>query len=1083
MSIYKKLHFYLFFALLPGPLFGQSLFQDVENLLAAIDVLEQDSSSQDSMSMAKAELLAILYAYDQPLLEDSVVMGSWDEIKDHYAGNTLIGQLVSDSLLQAPTTNQKYINTEARQLVQKIDSGPRQEIVKLLNAQEAVSPENYLSVTNTVERYKLPVFPTAKAMQAPAANANQNIADGALINQAAIIEGLFTFILDRAKDEILINFLDRLLGTETPKFSLLFPTVIEEFGETDYTYSNSFLERLRQAFYEDIQMLSVRLPELMLTDEYFKPLQADPVAYNLLSLYSMVSLSQFGMPVDEIVPATHRYLYGSYEEATKEINLELAAKAYQDAEYLQLITTSDSVVSRMKKLFVQLDRAAEVLDSTITALKPLAPNGPAPPFRNDFLDRPSYDLEVILGDDPDGNDYGLGLLPYLLQGELDSAYMLQFNTLQAYDKFFGTSFKPEHWRAAGIELCQKLNGSWYNDQPISSIFYNWQKDLTLYHEAVAGWSIMVDTTDAITKAQSEIAADRAKLLQTVNAEKAFWASKNLLNHDQKLAFDALANLLGSEAFQFIKDKSDIDVINNYRDASLDSLKVRKFLGPALSPAETQALANYENKMERTSDSLTITRQRNYLIEVENRLVTRDTQLYSANDSIFNASPVRLYQVAQEQTAAPYAYLWAAIGDLEDELVQMNSLLISLEKKYANTTRRARNNAKPVLQSTELVSNLMYGLRTDSDSTHKKWISSVQLASLMSDQRKQNAFLGLLQQRLSSVHDIGFLSSTGLAQIVDLTVKDLPLIQTTEVDSTQGKDSLVFFHKASFAINTLNRILETPLVVNPVNPAEYQPLTSVFPKLEKVPEISQDALDFVFYLNVNEHSKAIGTLIQLFVNLDSAVVDKMSQTNPGKTTKRTSFIQYLRKYGDFIAGLIDAKSTNEAETMLQQVAKQPSSTRAKRKNKLTVGVNAFVGANYGWETWEGEELLDIQGNNVDEDFNNFAPTMPVGVALSWLMGSKKPQSFSVFVSLIDVGGLLTFRPTTEVTGEFDFTIKNIFKPGVQFQWNIQNSPFYIGAGVQRGPQFREINGENISVEATRYSVGFGVDVPLLTLFQR
>ena len=31
--------------------------------------------------------------------------------------------------------------------------------------------------------------------------------------------------------------------------------------------------------------------------------------------------------------------------------------------------------------------------------------------------------------------------------------------------------------------------------------------------------------------------------------------------------------------------------------------------------------------------------------------------------------------------------------------------------------------------------------------------------------------------------------------------------------------------------------------------------------------------------------------------------------------------------------------------------------------------------------------------------------------------------------------------------------------------------------------REINEENTSVEATRYSFGFGVDVPLMTLFQR
>ena len=1087
MSIYKILHILFISVLISGPLSGQSLIKDVEDLLKSIDVLEQNNSSADSLAEAQAKVLAILYAYDQPLLEDSLVMSSWDELKDHYTGNYLIHQLISDTLFTPPANNQKTIITKARKLLRdSIDAGPRQQIIHLLNAQEAVSPANYLSVTNSIEKYKQPVFPPAKAMRAQAANANKNVSDGALLDQAAIIEGLFTFILDRAKDEILINFLDRLLGKETPKFKLLFPTVIEEFGDTDFTYSSSFLERLRQAFYEDIQLLSVRLPELMLTDDYFKPLQADPVAYNLLAIYSMVSLSQYGMEVDEIVPATHRYLYGSYEEATKDINLTLAKNAYQDSAYLKMTTLSGTTVNQMRDLFKELDNEASLIGKSIINLQAQYPDAPPPPDKNDFLARPAYDLRVILGENPDGNDYGLDLLPYLLEAKLDSKYVSNYNTIPYYDKFFGSPMKPEQWRAAGIDLCQKLNGSWYQNQPMSTIFYSWLNDLTLYREAVTGWAITVDTVDTLKKEQEKIESDREKLLETVKDEKTFWVTEVDLSHHQKLAFDALANLLDTAAFSTIDDRAKLIAIANFRDPKIDSLGEALLFDeiPSEDTLATQLeIARRQARLDRIPDSLAFVWKREYLIDVENRLVARDTLLYAQHDSVTKISPTRLYLATKQETTAPYAWLKVDIIDLDSNLMEMNKLLISLEKKYADNTRRARNNAKPVLQSTELVSNLMYGLRTDSDSTQNRWISSGQLASLMGNQRKQNAFLGLLQQRLSSVHDIGFLSSSGLAQLVDLTIKDLPLLQKTEVDSTQRKDSLAFFRKAAFAVNTLNRILETPLVFNPNQPAAYQPLTTVFPKLEMVPEISQDALDFVFYLNVNEHSKAIGTLIQLFVNLDSAVVNNLSHSGHNKNSKRKSFIQYLRKYGDFIAGLVDAKTSSEAETMLQQVAGPPSSARAKRKNKLTVGLNAFVGANYGWETWEGDELINNQGNNVDEDFNNLAPTMPIGVALSWLMGSEKPQSFSVFVSLLDVGGLLTFRPTTEVTGEFDFTIKNIFKPGVQLQWNIQNSPFYIGAGVQRGPQFREINGENTSVEATRFSFGCGVDVPLMTLFQR
>ncbi|MBK9014715.1 MAG: hypothetical protein IPM82_11905 [Saprospiraceae bacterium] len=160
-----------------------------------------------------------------------------------------------------------------------------------------------------MERYRTPVSPPMEAMRNASENSNSNIKGGILTSQAAIIEGIALFILDRAKDEVIINFLDRLVNDETPDFKKLFPNVVTEFAGTDFGFSNAFLGRLRQAFYEDIQTLSVRLPLLMLDDDYFAELQAEPIAYNLLVLYSMASLTQSGLSVEEAVPVTNRYLY------------------------------------------------------------------------------------------------------------------------------------------------------------------------------------------------------------------------------------------------------------------------------------------------------------------------------------------------------------------------------------------------------------------------------------------------------------------------------------------------------------------------------------------------------------------------------------------------------------------------------------------------------------------------------------------------------------------------------------------------------------------------------------------------------
>ncbi|MBK9014719.1 MAG: hypothetical protein IPM82_11925 [Saprospiraceae bacterium] len=118
----------------------------------------------------------------------------------------------------------------------------------------------------------------------------------------------------------------------------------------------------------------------------------------------------------------------------------------------------------------------------------------------------------------------------------------------------------------------------------------------------------------------------------------------------------------------------------------------------------------------------------------------------------------------------------------------------------------------------------------------------------------------------------------------------------------------------------------------------------------------------------------------------------------------------------------------------------------------------------------------------KNFYSLAPTMPVGISLSGLFG-KKETSLSVFASFLDVGAFLSYQPTSVDSAEVDFTFKNVFKPGVQLHWNIKKSPFYLGLGWQYGRQFINVQGQAASVGGNRYFIGFGVDVPIKTLYQK
>ena len=177
--------------------------------------------------------------------------------------------------------------------------------------------------------------------------------------------------------------------------------------------------------------------------------------------------------------------------------------------------------------------------------------------------------------------------------------------------------------------------------------------------------------------------------------------------------------------------------------------------------------------------------------------------------------------------------------------------------------------------------------------------------------------------------------------------------------------------------------------------------------------------------------------------------------------------------------------------MEGIADPPGSSRLKRKKKVTVALNAYLGVSVGQENWEQNST------NTEETFTNIMPTMPIGFSVSRRLGKRRivinestlqtkqmdGHSLSLFLSLIDLGSFFTYVPGDTQFGETDLTFKNVFRPGLQLHYNIKNSPFYVGAGGQYGPQFREVQGEQITLQSTRFFLNFGVDVPLKTLFVR
>jgi hypothetical protein len=981
-------------------------------------MLEERSYDLQDSAAAKAfaQMLAILYEYDQGDMgpnSNARLTG----VPNHYRTNPYIpGLLPLDSLIHFMDSAQVEILTAWHQQLDTLRQAPRQKMLGLLQGDYGNSPAEYLSVSRALRKYSIPPVETTRTLQQMAQSSNQNVVNG-IVNTQALIEGLFQFVLQRAQEEVVMNFMERFLTEDLPQYEEIFPTVVAQFNAPGFSYSHSFIQRVRDAFFEDLQLLSVRLPSILLSDERFSGIQEDPLIYNLLAVYSIIGMAQNELPVEEILPITFRNLYENYAQTEKKLNFQVAETSLDSLEYQAVIERSRTIVDRIKSIYLDLEEGQANIASEMSGI--LREEELAVPDFADLL-LPAYDLDMIMGSD-EAAGFRLNLLPSLLAGHLDTAYILGFRSVQAYDKFFAEDFTPEQWKAAGLELARNLNGTWFAEYAIDEFLYAWAADLTTYQLEYDRWKRSLFPEEEMEKAFVQLETNRQNLTQTIEATKDFWMPH--LQGNQGLAFDMLGAIL-SRSY----DPNDISVIV---------------------------------EIEATGPETFLETGNQQLRAVEQRFIALNDQIASANPDQQTGNPLQAY-LFEKKSPHPFSEVLAKIDLLSEDLNNLRRQLDTLDRKMAPQQVQLMENARPILGMTEALTHLMYCLRS-SDPEHK-WISKEELDEILSNPDLADAFLGLLYQRMCQVQQVPRLSPEGLAHIVQLTVADLPyLIMPLEADTSDIAAGLSFYYPAAFLVNTLNRVLETPLIVDPMVPDQVRPLAETHPSLNTVPDLSEMVLDLIYYLNARDHRRAMSTAIRLFVLVENFEVDD-------------SVHDFLQEYGFFIADMVDAETGDEVQSLLNGIADPPGSSRLKRRKPMTVGLNAYLGGTVGQESWQNNALQQ------SDQFYNVAPTMPIGITMSGLIGNAaNPPSFSLFLSFLDLGSMLAYREDSNNFGENKITFKNVFKPSLQVHWNINKSPFYLGAGGQIGPVYRDFAGDERSFRSTRFFLSFGVDVPIKTFF--
>lgn len=1092
---------------------AQSLLEDGQRLLSALDSLQRGGSSEGAIDTAAWEALLILAAYDGPMQgASSDATPDPGRLFESVQANPLLRDLLPADSLRF--TLPRDLNNSSR-------TQERKRIEGLMYGGAPVSPADYLSVERSLQDSRLPPLQNQESLRAAASNARAAQPVSALTAEA-LTKGLFEFVLERAQQEVAVHFIENLLDKKkAPQIDALFPNVAERYlnpkinhsqvvdedvahnGRPEryfnpqISYSQSFLEGLREAFFIDLKNLGQTLPALLFRDEYFAPLRNDPVFYSVLATYSLFGQSSQGRPLWESAPLVHREMFDRRQAADKELNIKLAGLDSTVMEYQSVQAAASDYVEQLRIIArsirsIELDckrRKNKLPESETAELNP--------------PDKSLYNYRLLTGGGnphPDSAvSFNLGLLPELLMGEFSSQTLSAYPRLEWYDLFSNTS--SQEMRIAGLELARRaVDGSWYNGLSHVEILRRWQVELAAYQLKIEQLQMSVDSVD-LKPRFDDTESQRDSLKKVIAETGRYWAG--VTGPADRQALIHLEVIASSFGDIFLPDSLYQDLLNS--------------------------LSQREEKIR----------------NLEERLALLEQRLAGEKKDALADSPFQKY-LRDKKPTGPFEKLTTEIDSLEALSDTLRMELHRLDSLHASKEQKALKSTAPMLQATELLSNLFYVLQ---DSDGRGLIRPDDFETMLYDPRLRTACLGLMQQWLGRISGVGQLSPDALAGLAQLMLNDFAALPRPagstlagdEPDAAQQPDSIQLFQSVSTGLRALNRVLEFKLFIAPADPKKpegAQQLVSLkdkHPSLKYVPEISGYCMDLLYYLEAGQHRPAVSAMVRLLASMGKqlgppeeeekqkrrpkkqglapGITPPVSVGNQANTLVRAAeqkpenplvppsgsggkdpkakppnsradipLARFLANYGDFIAGLVDARNKEELQYLMRSLAEDPGSSRTKRTHALSVSFNTYLGVS------AGQEWLSRRQGDTTLRSSNFAvaPYLPVGFSFSWLMFKKKnrPQSFSLHLIGVDLGAMLTYRlEEEEALGDFKLSAKNMIKPGAQLQWNIQKTPCFVGVGWQTGAQFREENGGEFALRSNRLFLSLGLDAPVRTLFAK
>lgn len=363
-----------------------------------------------------------------------------------------------------------------------------------------------------------------------------------------------------------------------------------------------------------------------------------------------------------------------------------------------------------------------------------------------------------------------------------------------------------------------------------------------------------------------------------------------------------------------------------------------------------------------------------------------------------------------------------------------------------------------------------------------WISGSEIKKAFKDRKTLKIYLGLIYQ-LDSEDKVIFNQSRGTKTLRQI----LKGISTVIVKIDQFEDYIGKvadeMDEIKSSIDNIRKIKDQNL--NPSMTDYYSLYSSITSFMSTATDLSNMNIvlpnqkkidDFIGYMN------SAGGIYQDFAskNYSGAIMDIRLLLNDLDIKDDASpFLREFFKYGTFMAAIVEAEDSDQVQAVIESIALPSGSAAIKRRSRVNISLNGYLGFAYGEE----------KNGSTDKKKNIFGMSAPIGIAASVGLDVNKPKgggALTLFVSLIDVGALTNFRFNDSETAELpELKVENIFAPGAYVLYGFRRLPISIGGGYQYGPQLREINSTNATLNnpTGSWRVMIAVDIPLLNFYTK